>query len=81
MDIKINFEKPEISKNVIKFLEANFINEDDKKSILRIEKGNKLSYMDANSLIQSILNLPFNQQKAESIFLILILFEKIFSKP
>ena len=50
MEFKLNFEKPEISKKVIKFLEANLPKEEDKQSIRRLEKGNKLSYMDANSI-------------------------------
>ena len=55
MDIQLNFNKSEISLKVTKFLAANLPNDEDKKSILRIEKCNKLNYMDANSLIQAIL--------------------------
>ena len=55
MDFKLNFEKPEISKKVIKFLEENLPNEEDKTSIRRIGNKYKLNYMDANALIQAIL--------------------------
>ena len=55
MDIKFNFGNEEISKNVIKFLVKNLRNEEDKNCLKRIDKGNKLNYMDANSLIQAML--------------------------
>ena len=55
MDFKLDFGKPEISKKVIKFLESKMPNEEDIRSIRRIEKGNKLNYMDANSLIHCLL--------------------------
>ena len=55
MDFKLNFQKNEISKKVTKFLLENLPNEEDKNSIRRIEKKNKLNYMDANSLIQALL--------------------------
>ena len=55
MDFKLNFEKPETSKKVIKFLEENLPNEEDKISIRRIGNKYKLNSMDANALIQAIL--------------------------
>ena len=55
MEIKLNFNNTEIDTRVIKFFEANLINEEDKTSLQRIDKGNKLFYMDANSLFQAIL--------------------------
>ena len=67
MEFKLNFEKPEISKKVIEYLAANLPNEEDKKSIGRIEKKLKLNYMDANSLIQAILQALIMEDGEEEI--------------
>ena len=50
MEIKINFQserasKQIISQKVVKYIENFIICDDDKKSALRLLKGNKLQYM------------------------------------
>ena len=55
MEIFFNFKKSFVSSKVIKFLEENDSNEDDKKSLAKLAKGKKLPYKEANSLLISIL--------------------------
>ena len=50
MDYKLNFAKDKISKQVCEYIEANIDGEEEKKSMNRILKGNKVQYKEANNL-------------------------------
>ena len=45
-----------ISKKILKLLEENLKNEEDKKCASKILKGNKLQYMEANWFVQALLS-------------------------
>ena len=51
MEVQLSFTKTKISVKVIKMFETKILNEEDKKCLARILKGNKLSYKEANSFM------------------------------
>ena len=56
MEITLNFEKNKISRNVCTFIELNIKGDEEKRSLQRIVKGNKVQYKEANNLLHAIIS-------------------------
>ena len=55
MEFYLNFDKPHVSEKVFNFLEININEENAKKNLARLAKGQKLLYKEANEFIHTLL--------------------------
>ena len=88
MEFYLNFDKPHVSEKVFNFLEININEENAKKNLARLAKGQKLLYKEANEFIHTLLkaltiedgkeDLPFvpskinEGEKGDSLIIIII---------
>ena len=67
MEFFLNFEKPHISVKVFNFLEQNIKEDEARNNLMRLTKGLKLQYKEANACIETLLKALTMEDGAEDI--------------